>query len=301
MIENLVKKSVHHLAINDERIELYQKIINNALEGKKPSNFSQVLFFFGGPGAGKSPLLNIFKDKDISLENAVVINMDIFKGISAFANYPNSLHPEKEPELVDEYYYLMKEIAKAAISKGLSVIIDDHGDYIEPYEQIAQVAKKNNYQVSTIGITMTPYNYIARQEKTELKARNNGKPFVDRRKFYPEALKLHKTFQHNFEKYLVPLTDNAFLYDNSMFPANKSPDNNLELFPPRTIPDSSNTYRMVAIYEKDSVSKEVKTDIVNRELYNRFQEWENTDFKKEILPSIRRFNLLTQEDVMRAR
>jgi hypothetical protein len=52
MIENLVKKSVHHLAINDERIELYQKIINNALEGKKPSNFSQVLFFFGGPGAG---------------------------------------------------------------------------------------------------------------------------------------------------------------------------------------------------------------------------------------------------------
>ena len=151
------------------RQELHQKIIHRALQSCAASEHPQFIAILGGPGAGKTALTNYLRQQNLLPESFVHIHMNLFSVLPEFpALLFRFVHPEKSPELVDEYHFLVTCIIQEALLRRMSIVLDEHGDNFAFFQSHLSSLYPLGYTSTAFGMVISPQTYITSQiEKME--------------------------------------------------------------------------------------------------------------------------------------
>ncbi|MDX1975977.1 MAG: zeta toxin family protein [Rickettsiales bacterium] len=172
------------------------------LEQCQPSSHPELVVIGGGSGAGKSVFRHMLKELGIIQSESVSITPELVRGLYPELNKGDlKRHPEKELQNERRYYRYRNALVENCLKRGVSVVLDDHGDNHEALKELMEKVKSYHYETGYIGLFMTPDNYIQRLSDLGI---TNSKS----RDFY-FAAQTAAGFHDNF-------TENARLFDTTL-------------------------------------------------------------------------------------
>lgn len=164
------------LFLTQSRQRLHESIILKALKGARPNNENCKPFYlatWGGANSAKSVVVEILRQLGVIPSGFAYLGMHLFEEVPEFQRIQDESqhpHPEKAPELIEEYYFLIEKIIRMAKELNISVIFDDHGDQIDEYSKHIEIVKTNNsdsspYETILWGQAIEPNFFMWYMEK----------------------------------------------------------------------------------------------------------------------------------------
>lgn len=185
--------------ITNERMQLYNKIVESHFEDiEKPTGKPKLEYMGGGGGSGKSYTLESGYLKDVPKgKKAVKVNADeIKKQIPEYKEMIESGNKKKE-ELAAWYVHeessiLTRQITATALSRGYNIVIDGTASNINRMKSEISRARKKGYEING--------HYINTSIENALKA--NIERSKETKRFVPVAdlIEAHVKVSANFER-----------------------------------------------------------------------------------------------------
>lgn len=198
----------------------------------------------GGPASHKCFLSILLEQQKCT--GFISINDELLAPFfpASTSSYP---HNEKSAEHIKDYYTLVSHIVEEAKDRGISVILEDHGDYPEIYKRHLKTVNQADYDTFLLMTTISPKNF---DSKCEYLIKNAGMPdFREWGKAY------HQRIAQKFEGLLD-------VFDKGML---------IETQPAYISPDNLSHAHSVMRFDHSRIDQPV--EILDDERYKAFQTW----------------------------
>ncbi|MEJ0010570.1 MAG: zeta toxin family protein [Alphaproteobacteria bacterium] len=188
---------------------MIEKSFQELIDSQPKTASPEFLLVGGGSSVGKSAIVSLLKHVGTIRPQALVLGPELIKEYyPEFESRPGERHGhrEKDPENIARYHRVLLDAIDYALTSGVSVVLDDHGEDLPFIRRVADRVGHSPVKTETamIGVYLPPENYIARLKKVGV-SDPSSKPFSF-------AMHAAKGYAKNFDR-LVPLFDTTILYE----------------------------------------------------------------------------------------